>query len=83
MQQIAKPITLQLPVEYDIRLDAFSKASQCTRDDIALQAIEDYLDMQEYQIRMIKEAVKEADSPSAVFLEHEEVVQRLKNLCYP
>jgi predicted transcriptional regulator len=42
--------------------------------------IAEYLDLQEYQIKSIKEAIEEADSPHAEFLEHSEVVQRMKKL---
>ena len=73
-------MTIQLPVDTNDRLEALAKMIHIPRNDIAARAIADYLDLQEYQIRSIQEAVEEADSPHAKFLEHDEVVERMKKL---
>ncbi len=73
-------MTIQLPVDTNNRLEALAKATHIPRNDIAARAIAEYLDLQEYQIRSIKEAVDEADSPHAKFLEHAEVVEWYKKM---
>jgi len=67
-------------MEANKRLEALAEATHTARDDLAAKAIEEYLDLQEYQIRAIQEAVEEADSPNAKFLEHDEVVERMSKL---
>ncbi|MCP5048701.1 MAG: ribbon-helix-helix protein, CopG family [bacterium] len=75
-----RPLTIQLPVESMGRLDLLAKESAHSRADIAAKAIEHYLDLQEWQTQAIREALEEADSPNAKFLEHDEVVNRMKEL---
>jgi len=43
---------------------------------LASRAIEEYLEIQEWQVKAIEKAVHEADSPDAQFVDHEEVVTR-------
>jgi len=73
-------MTIHLPVDTNNRLEALAKVTHIPRNDIAARAIAEYLDLQEYQVRSIKEAVEEADSPHAKFLEHAEVVERWKKM---
>lgn len=73
-------MTIRLPVEAKNRLDALATATERSRAYLAAKAIEEYLDLQEWQIQAIQEAVKEADSPTAVFLEHDDVVRRVKKM---
>jgi RHH-type rel operon transcriptional repressor/antitoxin RelB len=80
MPQAATIMNVRLPFESNKRLEALAKVIHRSRDDIAAQAIEEYLDMQEYQIRAIQEAVDAADSPTAEFMEHVDVVERMKNI---
>jgi RHH-type rel operon transcriptional repressor/antitoxin RelB len=75
-------MTIQLPVDTNDRLEALAKVIHIPRDDLAARAIVEYLDLQEYQIKSIQEAVEEADSPNAKFLEHDEVVEHMKKLGY-
>ena len=50
---------------------------KCRRE---YRAIEADLAVQEWQVKAIKDAIREADSPSPVFYEHEEVQTKLKKL---
>lgn len=72
-------LTIRLPLESINRLDVLAQETASSRADIAAKAILQYLDVQEWQIREILDAVKEADSPNARFLEHDEVVTRMRN----
>ncbi len=74
-------LTIRLPLESLNRLEILAKETERSRTDIAAKAIEQYLDLQEWQIQAIQDAVKEADSPNARFLEHDEVVNRMRRLC--
>ena len=73
-------MTIRLPIESMDRLDILAKATERSKAYLAAKAIEQYLDTQEWQIQAIQEAVKEADSPDAKFLEHDEVVKRMKKM---
>jgi len=73
-------LTIRLPIESINRLEVLAKETECSRADIAAKAVEQYLDLQEWQIHAIQEAVKEADSPDARFLEHDEVVSRMRRI---
>ncbi len=81
MQQTVA-ITFQLPVASKNRLDTIAKAQQCSNEELAARAVEEYLGLQEWQMQAIQEAVDEADSPDAEFLEHDEAVSRLKRLIH-
>jgi len=73
-------LTIRLPVESMNRLDVLAHETESSRTAIAAKAIEQYLDVQEWQIRAIQDALKEADSPNARFLEHDEVVSRMRKI---
>lgn len=73
-------ISVRIPVEYKNRLDSLAQATDRSRAYLAAKAIEDYLNIQEWQIQSIQEAVREADSPNAEFVEHDEVVKRVKQM---
>jgi predicted transcriptional regulator len=73
-------MTIRLPMESMDRLDILAKVTERSKAYLAAKAIEQYLDTQEWQIQAIQEAVKEADSPDAKFLEHDEVVKRMKKI---
>jgi RHH-type rel operon transcriptional repressor/antitoxin RelB len=73
-------MTIHLPMGANNRLETLAKVTHTPLNDLAARAIEEYLDLQEYQIKAIQEAVEEADSPTAEFLDHDEVVERMKKL---
>ncbi|MCK5058767.1 MAG: ribbon-helix-helix protein, CopG family [Candidatus Aminicenantes bacterium] len=73
-------ITVRLPVEDKNRLDSLAIATERSRAYLAAKAIEEYLNLQEWQIQAIQEAVREADSPNAEFVEHDEIVGRVKKM---
>lgn len=73
-------MTINLPIKAMNRLDALARATAHPKDYLAARAIEEYLDLQEWQIQAIQEAVEEADSPDAKFLDHDEVEKRVKSM---
>jgi predicted transcriptional regulator len=73
-------LTIQLPVESITRLDGLAKETSRSRSDLAIKAIEQFLDVNEWQTTAIEEALAEAESPNAKFIDHEDVVRHMKNL---
>ncbi len=71
-------LTIQLADESMNRLEMLSRETSNSSADLATKAVEQYLDVQEWQIQAIQEAVKKADSPNAQFLDHEDVVKLMK-----
>ena len=70
-------MTVRLPEEVVARLEALARSTDRTRAYLASRAIEEYVSLQEWQVRAIEEGVAEADSAEAVFVEHEKVEARL------
>ena len=54
-------VTLRLDDDLKQRLDRLSKATQRTKSFLAAQAIREFVDLNEWQIGEIEEAVAEAD----------------------
>lgn len=73
-----KPMEIQLPPALMRRLEVLAGITHQSVHDLVVTAIEYYLISQDRQALEIQEAVKEADSPDAVFLDHADVVARLR-----
>lgn len=73
-------MTVRLPAQVKDRLEKLAKSTDRSKAYLASQAIEEYLDVQEWQVKAIKDAIREADSPTTVFYEHGEVQTRLRKL---
>ena len=71
-------ITVRIPVSVKNRLEKLSLSTERSKAYLAAKAIEEYLMINEWQVKAIKEAVKEADSINAEFLEHEDVINHMK-----
>lgn len=67
--------TLNLRIEPDMRerLDRLSEAMRRPRSYIVESALAAYLDVNEWQVSALRDAVTEADSPKAAWRDHEEV----------
>lgn len=66
-------MTLRLDAADLRRLDALAEATERSKAWLAAQAVKTYLDLNEWQIRAIREAVKNADRRDAKFFTQEEV----------
>ncbi|MGH7813697.1 MAG: CopG family ribbon-helix-helix protein [Candidatus Binataceae bacterium] len=66
-------MTLRLDASELRRLDKLAGATARSKAWLAAQAIRDYLDLNEWQVRAIEAAVKTADRPGAKFIEHDQV----------
>ena len=73
-------MTVRIPAKVKERLEALAKATDRSKAYLASRAIEEYLEIQEWQVKAIEKAVHEADSMDAQFIDHEEVVTRVKRV---
>jgi RHH-type rel operon transcriptional repressor/antitoxin RelB len=71
-------MTIRLPETIKNKLEDLAQATDRSKAYLATKAIEEFLATQEWQIQAIQEALKEADSPQARFIEHEAVVKKMK-----
>ena len=61
MAEATTTVTIRLPKELKNKLDRLSKATDRSKSRLAAAAIEEYLDVNEWQIKEIKAGIKEAD----------------------
>jgi RHH-type transcriptional regulator, rel operon repressor / antitoxin RelB len=66
-------VTVRLSPEIKAKLDALAKSTKRSKSWLAAEAIALYVEQQSWQIQMIEEAVKIADSPQAQWIESQEV----------
>ena len=72
--------TLRLPKPLKEGLARLSEATDRPQAYLCTQALQEYLEAQQWQVQAILAAVKKADSPQARFIPHDQVVARLKHL---
>lgn len=58
------------------RLEALADATRRSKSYVIEEALEQYLEINEWQIAGITQAVAEAEKPGAVFLDHAEVLAK-------
>ena len=71
----ATPLSIRVPEELSERLDALAKATDRSKSFLAVQAIEEFVTVQEWQVAAIKEGIAEADAGMVV--PHEKAVEEL------
>jgi predicted transcriptional regulator len=57
-------------------LDQLAGITDRSRNRIVTEAIEQYLDVQRWQVELIRERLAEAESGNAAFVPHDEVMER-------
>ena len=72
----AASVTVRVQPATKIRLDALARATKRSKSYVIEEALEQYLDLNEWQIDGIVQALTEADSPDAVFIDHDEVLAK-------
>ena len=74
-------VTIRVDAETKQRLDELAKATERTRSYLAAEAIRQYLELNEWQIREIQQAVAEADvAKPEEWIPHGEVMRKMKTL---
>lgn len=66
-------MTVRLEPETLRRLEDLARATDRSKSWLAAQAVRSYLDVNEWQVKAIREAVARADRRDAKFLAHDEV----------
>ncbi len=66
-------VTVRLTPEIKAKLDALAESTRRSKSWLAAKAIALYVEQESWQIQMISEAVKIADSPQAQWIEDEQV----------
>jgi RHH-type transcriptional regulator, rel operon repressor / antitoxin RelB len=74
--QKAASITVRVKPDTRKRLDEIARATRRTKSFVIEEALEQYLDVNEWQIKGIQEALAEADTPDAEWVDHEDVIAR-------
>jgi len=69
----SKTMTLRLNANVLRRLDELAQVTDRSKAWLAAQAVETYLDTNEWQTKAIEEAVRKADRRGAKFVDHEQV----------
>jgi predicted transcriptional regulator len=74
MQKTAS-LTVRVKPETRSRLEKLATATHRSKSFVIEDALEQYLDVNEWQIRGVRQALAEADSPDAEFVDHAEVLK--------
>ena len=72
----AASVTVRVKPTTKTRLEALARATRRSQSYVIEEALELYLDVNEWQIDGIVQALTEADSPDAVFVDHDEVLAK-------
>lgn len=72
----AASLTVRVKPETRARLEKLAESTHRSKSYVIEDALEQYLDLNEWQVQGIRDAVREADSPTAEFVEHDEVLAR-------
>jgi RHH-type rel operon transcriptional repressor/antitoxin RelB len=70
----AASMTVRVKPTTKKRLDVLAHATKRSKSYVIEEALEQYLDVNEWQIDGIVKALAEADRPEAVFIDHNEVL---------
>ena len=69
-------LTVRVKPDTRIRIDELARATRRSKSYVIEEALEQYLDVNEWQIKGIQDALAQADSPGADFIDHDEVLAK-------
>ncbi len=72
----ATSLSIRVPEELSERLEALAKATDRSKSFLAVQAIEEFVTVQEWQVAAITEGIADADAGKTV--SHEKAVKELR-----
>jgi RHH-type transcriptional regulator, rel operon repressor / antitoxin RelB len=70
----AASLTVRVKPETRSRLEEVARATKRSKSFVIEEALEAYLEVNAWQIEGIRQALEEADSPAAEWVEHDEVL---------
>jgi RHH-type transcriptional regulator, rel operon repressor / antitoxin RelB len=76
--QKAASITVRIKPSTRERLDALALTTRRSKSFVIEDALERYLEINEWQIKGIQDALAEADKTDAEWVDHEEVLARVE-----
>lgn len=72
--QKAASVTVRLQPAMKARIEALAQTTRRSRSYVIEEALAQYLEVNEWQINGIIQALSEADSPEAEFIDHDQVL---------
>ena len=69
-------LTSRITPETSNRLQRMAQTTQRSKSYLTEQALEQYLDLNEWQISGINAAIHEADKNDVIFVDHNQVIQQ-------
>jgi len=69
-------LTSRITPETSNRLQRLAQTTQRSKSYLTEQALEQYLDLNEWQINGINTAIDKADKNDAIFVDHDQVMQQ-------
>ncbi|NVO00704.1 MAG: ribbon-helix-helix protein, CopG family [Geobacteraceae bacterium] len=72
----AASLTVRVKPDTRSRLDNLARVTRRSKSFVIEDALEQYLDLNEWQIKGIQDALLEADSPGAIFEDHDDVLAK-------
>lgn len=70
----AASLTVRVKPDTRRRIETLARATRRSKSFVIEEALEQYLDVNEWQIQGIQDALIEADSHEATFVDHDEVL---------
>ena len=68
-------LTSRITPETKARLERLAKITQRSKSHLTEQALNEYLDLNEWQVNGIVAAIDDADKNDAIFVDHDDVVK--------
>lgn len=72
----AASLTVRVKPDTRKRLEAMANVTRRSKSYVIEEALEQYLDVNEWQIKGIQVAIAEADSKDVIFTDHETVLKK-------
>jgi predicted transcriptional regulator len=72
----AKHLTIRIKPSTKTRLDAMAQATRRSKSAMTEEALEQYLEVNEWQMKGIQDAVAEADRADAQWIEHDDIMAK-------
>ena len=70
----AASLTVRVKPDTRSRIETLARTTHRSKSYVIEEALEQYLDVNEWQVKGIQDALAEADSHEAIFVDHDEVL---------
>ena len=76
MARNTENLSVRIPLEMREELDRLAASMERSRNWLIAEAIEQYLEVQRWQVELIQQRLEEAEGGKATFIPHDEVMKR-------